>query len=101
MYLEGTEVSFEAIANDLEDGDISSLISWSSSLDGALGSGGSILVTDLSVGTHTVTAMVIDSTGQTSQSTVPVEVIPASEVFDGFSDSFESGDTSGWSSVAP
>ncbi|MCP5004425.1 MAG: hypothetical protein GY941_10895, partial [Planctomycetes bacterium] len=59
---DGTSITFIGTASDVEDGDLTSSVSWSSSLDGALGSGGSVAST-LSVGTHTITASVSDSGG--------------------------------------
>lgn len=49
-------VSLAGTANDIEEGDLTSSIAWNSSLDGNLGSGGSIVVGSLSIGTHTITA---------------------------------------------
>jgi hypothetical protein len=56
-------VSFAGTANDMEEGDLTSSIAWNSSLDGNLGSGGSIVVGSLSVGTHTITASTTDLGG--------------------------------------
>jgi subtilisin family serine protease len=53
-----------ASAIDNEDGDISSNISWHSSIDGALGSG-AVISSHLSEGSHTITAAVLDSLGAT------------------------------------
>ena len=55
-------VKLSAAANDLEDGDISVNIQWSSSLDGFLGAGGT-LMRNLSLGEHTLTASITDSNG--------------------------------------
>ncbi len=51
---------FTANANDNEDGDITSDISWLSSLDGSFGTGGSVSPS-LQDGNHLITASVIDS----------------------------------------
>ncbi len=73
----GTAVSFSATASDFEDGDLSHAISWSSDIDGALGSGPDISVV-LSGGTpassHIVTATVTDSASQPAQDAVTVHV---------------------------
>ena len=45
------------------DGDLSAGLQWISDLDGPIGVGGSLSVTTLSVGTHTVTAEVVDAGG--------------------------------------
>ncbi|NND36689.1 MAG: hypothetical protein HKN81_06075 [Gammaproteobacteria bacterium] len=55
-------VNFAAAASDVEDGDISANVRWSSSLDGELGVGATLPVT-LSLGTHLITATVTDSQG--------------------------------------
>jgi hypothetical protein len=56
--------SFTAIANDPEDGNISSNIIWSSSIDGVFANGASIAST-LSDGNHIITASITDSTSNT------------------------------------
>jgi len=72
---EGTSINFTGTATDTEDGDLTAAISWSSNLDGALGTGGSINAT-LSVGTHTVTASVTDSGGLSDSDSISVTVEP-------------------------
>lgn len=64
-YSAGEKVVLRSEATDVEDGDISANTSWSSSIDGALGTGSSI-VKALSVGTHMITARVSDSVGKTA-----------------------------------
>ncbi len=61
-FAEGTSIAFSGSASDLEDGDLTASLSWTSDLDGPIGSGGSFSAT-LSVGTHTVNAAVTDSGG--------------------------------------
>jgi hypothetical protein len=65
--------TFSGTASDREDGDISWKIVWTSSLDGSLGTGGSVTA-NLSPGTHTITAAVTDSGGATTRSSVSVVV---------------------------
>jgi hypothetical protein len=73
----GTELVVEATADDLEDGDISAGISWSSDVDGYLGTGPNQPAT-LSGGTpavtHVVTASVTDSASNTSMASITVHV---------------------------
>jgi len=64
-------ISFSATATDLEDGDISGDIQWSSSLDGAFTS-----PVALSVGTHTITATATDSGGLSGTDSITVIVMP-------------------------
>jgi hypothetical protein len=60
---QGAPVTFMASAWDLEDGDLTDQITWTSDLDGALGASGAWTTTTLSLGTHTITAIVTDSEG--------------------------------------
>ena len=64
QYLAGADVEFSATATDPEDGSLSGgAFSWSSDLDGDLGTGSPIMTTGLSVGSHTVTLTAADSRG--------------------------------------
>ena len=85
--LQGERLVLSATASDAEDGDISSAIRWSSSLDGDLGTGSSIDRNDLSVGTHTLTVSVSDSGGLSQQSSLTLSVVAGP---DGFSDGLAS-----------
>jgi hypothetical protein len=62
VYAIGTSVPLAGTASDLEQGPLSAQLQWSSSRDGALGSGAS-LQRVLSAGTHLLTASVGDETG--------------------------------------
>ena len=73
----GTAVGFAASADDAEDGDLSAAIAWSSSLAGPLGSGASLTLTSLALGTHLVTAAVTDSGGRSGSASVTVSVVAA------------------------
>lgn len=69
----GTNITFTASATDPEDGNLSSQISWTSNLDGALGTGATFQ-RSLSAGSHTVTASVVDSGTQTGSASVAVTI---------------------------
>jgi hypothetical protein len=69
-------ISFTGTASDTEDGTISSSITWSSSLDGSIGTGANVS-TSLSVGSHQVTASVIDSGGLSDSQVVNITVVEA------------------------
>jgi hypothetical protein len=73
-FTEGTSVGFSGTASDAEDGDLSSSLSWSSDLDGAIGSGASFSTSTLSVGSHTVTASVTDSGGLGGSDSIGVTI---------------------------
>lgn len=71
----GNSVQFTATASDYEDGNLGNALSWSSSLDGPLGTGSSVATSSLSIGTHVVIASVTDSASNTSTDTVTITVI--------------------------
>ena len=66
-------IHFTGTAIDLEDGDISASIEWSSDLDGDIGTGASIDVV-LTDGVHTITAYAVDSGGLDDSDSISVEV---------------------------
>ncbi len=61
-FLDTDFVRLQAGASDIEDGDVSSSLSWSSSIEGALGNGASLVI-QLTEGVHTLTAAADDSLG--------------------------------------
>ena len=72
----GDNVNFAAAATDAEDDDatLTAAISWTSSLDGNIGTGGSFGTTSLTAGTHTVTASVMDSEMLSASDSITVTV---------------------------
>ena len=66
-------ISLQGKATDLEDGDISAGILWSSDIAGVLGTG-SMLNTTLSAGTHTITATTTDSGSFSANKSVVVNI---------------------------
>jgi predicted CXXCH cytochrome family protein len=95
-FSQGANVNFSGNANDGEDGDLSSSISWSSNLDGSIGTGSSVSDSTLSPGTHIITAMVSDAGGLTGSDSINITidadpVITINEPVDGFF--FSSGST--------
>jgi len=79
---EGDSITFTASANDDNDSNIDSNISWSSNHDGVLGTGSSINTSSLSVNTHVITASVTDSGGLSASDTIAIDVIAVDD-FDG------------------
>ena len=69
----GASITFEGTATDTEDGDLTGGLSWTSSIDGPIGTGG-IFSTTLSDGSHTVTAEVTDSGGKTGSVSIKLTV---------------------------
>ena len=74
-YAQGIAASFTGTATD-EDGNLSNAISWTSSLQGALGTGATVTRSDLAQGTHVVSASVTDSGGLTTSVTTTITVLP-------------------------
>ncbi|HEX2139161.1 MAG TPA: serine hydrolase [Woeseiaceae bacterium] len=75
---QGETVTFTGSATDLQDGSLTVSLQWSSSRDGALGSGGSLAVPALSVGTHTVSASVVDTAGASASDSIRIEIAAGS-----------------------
>ncbi|MEX0629809.1 MAG: hypothetical protein WEE67_05150 [Chloroflexota bacterium] len=74
-YPSGAEVALQATAFDPEDRTMpGDAISWSSSLDGELGTGSELVVDDLSAGFHLLTATVTDSDGLTDTTSFELEI---------------------------
>src|SRR5205823_14048435 len=72
--VQGTPVSLTASATDREDGSLAAAITWTSSRDGALGTGGSLTLSTLTAGVHTLTASVTDSGGRTASASRSITV---------------------------
>ncbi|MEM1205981.1 MAG: DNRLRE domain-containing protein [Acidobacteriota bacterium] len=71
---QGVSVAFSATATDAEDGNLASGLAWTSSLDGAIGSGASFSTSSLSIGNHTITASVADSAAQTGSDSIALTI---------------------------
>ena len=75
IYVVGSNVIFTGTAVDPEDGVISNLIQWTSSIDGVLGSGALININTLSLGTHIITATITDSGGLQDTDNIAVIIV--------------------------
>ncbi|HEX4953380.1 MAG TPA: hypothetical protein VF017_08310 [Thermoanaerobaculia bacterium] len=75
-FTQGTSVNFTGTATDAEDGSLTAGLAWTSSINGAIGSGGSFSTSTLSVGTHTITASVTDSGGLPDSDAITVTINP-------------------------
>ena len=73
----GSTITFSGSASDPEEGDLTASLSWSSNIDGPIGTGGSFFTT-LSDGGHTITASVADSDGAEDSATISITVGSAS-----------------------
>jgi PKD repeat protein len=70
----GDTVTFIGTGSDVEDGDLTAVLYWSSDLNGPLGMGGSVSTSILSLGTHTITATATDSDGLTGSAQISITV---------------------------
>src|SRR5207249_4834818 len=84
----GKPVLLAATATDAEDGDLSTAVRWASSRDGALGTGGALVLASLSVGSHTITASATDRDGGITTATVTINVVPATVTFAAVADTY-------------
>ncbi len=74
---QGTSLTFTGTGTDPEDGALTgTALEWSSSRDGALGTGASVSSTTLTAGTHVITLVGRDSGGNTGTATISVQVLP-------------------------
>ncbi|MEH6576335.1 MAG: zinc-dependent metalloprotease family protein [Amphritea sp.] len=71
---QGIAIAFSSTANDAEDGDLTSNISWHSDQDGEIGQGPDISVNNLSPGQHQVAAEVTDTAGATGSDAIAVTI---------------------------
>ena len=72
-YASGTAVSFSGSASDTQDGSITAKLAWTSSIDGAIGTGGAFTKV-LTAGSHTIKATVTDTGGLTTVKQVTVTI---------------------------
>ena len=79
-FIQGDGVSFAGTAGDAEEGDLTVNLLWTSDIDGAIGSSGSFSTTSLSVGAHTITAMVTDGGGLIGSAQVGITVNLLAEI---------------------
>jgi hypothetical protein len=75
-YPIGQTIVFTGTATDAQDGDLSPYISWYSNLEGTnpIGTGKSISVNNLRIGTHVITARVTDSGGLTGSAVINITI---------------------------
>ncbi|WP_368294140.1 DNRLRE domain-containing protein [Dehalobacter sp. TBBPA1] len=79
-YMSGDAINFSGSASDTEDGNLSASMTWTSSIDGLIGNGSSFNVSNLTIGTHTITTTVSDSNGVSSSASVTVSVDPIPQI---------------------
>jgi subtilase family serine protease len=81
VFSYGETVHFKGSGVDPEDGELAgSSLTWYSSIDGYLGTGGSLSRSDLSVGVHRITLTVVDSMGLNTSVETAITVKPRAEI---------------------
>jgi hypothetical protein len=70
----GTNITFTGSASDVEDGNLSANLVWTSNIFGQIGVGPTFSRNDLPVGTHIVTATVTDSNGAPGSGSVTFSI---------------------------
>jgi beta-lactam-binding protein with PASTA domain len=73
IFSTDTEITFTGTASDVEEGDLSANLVWTSNKDGVLGSGSSVTTT-LSKGRHKIIATVTDITGLSGSDEIKVRI---------------------------
>jgi hypothetical protein len=73
IFGSGASIDFSGTASDIEDGNLTGSLVWTSSIDGQIGTGGSFS-TALSDGNHTITASVTDSGGKIGSDSISITV---------------------------
>ncbi len=74
-FVQGIAVTFSGSGTDAEDGQLSGAsLAWTSSIDGAIGSGASVTTSALSVGTHVITLTARDSRNATGAAAITITV---------------------------
>ncbi|MFZ5439062.1 MAG: PKD domain-containing protein [Myxococcota bacterium] len=76
-FFHGTSLTLTGTGVDPEDGPLSgAALAWSSSRDGALGTGSPLTTSTLTAGDHVVTLVARDSGGNTGTATLTLHVLP-------------------------
>jgi hypothetical protein len=77
FFNEGENIIFSGTGTDFEDGQLSDgALVWTSSIDGTIGYGATLITSDLSPGDHYITLTATDSNGATHTETVSFHVEP-------------------------
>lgn len=74
---EGNRITFQGTANDYEDGALTGVsLTWSSNLDGQLGTGANLALDTLSSGTHIITLTATDYDDSSASASVNLTIVP-------------------------
>jgi hypothetical protein len=73
-FTTGTAITFTGTATDTQDGSLTASMTWSSNLQGTIGTGASFTRTNLVAGIHTITAGATDSGSLPGTATVTITI---------------------------
>ncbi|GAB6094807.1 hypothetical protein JCM14469_10590 [Desulfatiferula olefinivorans] len=80
-FNQGATVTFRGTGTDTEDGSLTgAALTWTSSVDGLIGTGTILPIATLSIGTHTITLTVTDSQGDTDSTAIAITIINSAPV---------------------
>lgn len=87
-FVAGEPVVLTATAIDFADGDLGAKVVWTSSLQGALGTGSTLATTALKLGTHVLTAKVVDASNLPAQASIQIRITAATASFTAVADAY-------------
>jgi subtilisin family serine protease len=79
-FTAGAAITFTGTATDTQDGSLTASMTWSSSLQGTIGTGATFTRTDLIAGTHVITARATDSGSLQGSASVTITVTSGGSV---------------------
>ena len=89
QFLQNELLSLQGVGNDAEDGLLTGTsLSWSSDIDGELGTGGLLSIATLSIGQHTITLTAEDSDANLAYDSILTTILADSDS-DGMADEWE------------
>jgi len=99
-FATGSSITFTGSSTDVQDGNLSAGMVWTSSLQGQIGTGGTFARSDLVVGTHTVTASSTDTGALSGSASVTVTVTSGGTIPNAPSNTVGSSPAAGRASVS-
>lgn len=80
-FNQGSTITFRGTGTDTEDGALTGAsLTWTSNIDGVIGTGTILPLSTLSTGTHTITLTATDSQGEVATATIAITVINSAPV---------------------
>ncbi|MBD3259890.1 hypothetical protein GF371_04650, partial [Candidatus Woesearchaeota archaeon] len=92
-YTQGSIVTFSGSGTDPEDGSVPGAgLTWSSDIDGNIGTGTTVQTAALSLGTHTITLTATDSGNMTGTDIITIDIISTAPYPETCADTTDGGD---------